>query len=70
MKIGRRTGADPRTGTLLVILAALMSGCACRPDAQLQQKPDAWSDLPESLMVGIACIEILPPCRAPRHEPR
>ncbi|MGB4336838.1 MAG: hypothetical protein WBJ41_18560 [Chromatiaceae bacterium] len=70
MTIGRRTGLDPRTWTLLVILAAPLVGCACRPDARLHQQPAAWADLPESLMVGIACLEILPSWRAPRHEPR
>ena len=70
MKIGRRTGPDPRTWTLLVILAAPLVGCACRPDARLHQRPEDISALPESLMVGIACLEILPPWRAPRHEPR
>ena len=47
-------------------LAALVTACACRPDAQLHQKPTGLSDLPESLLVGIACIEILPPPCEPR----
>ena len=47
-------------------LAALVTACACRPDAQLHQKPEGLSDLPESLLVGIACREILPPPREPR----
>lgn len=61
MIIGRPNG--PRrllTGALLT-LAALVTACAFRPDARLHQKPAGLSDLPESLLVGIACREILPP---------
>lgn len=58
MMIGRLTG--PRRLTL----AALLTACACRPDARLHQQPAGLSDLPEALLVGIACREILPP---PRH---
>ena len=50
----------------LAALAALATACACRPDAALHQKPAGLSDLPESLLVGIACREILPPPRGPR----
>lgn len=50
----------------LAALAALVTACACRPDAALHQKPAGLSKLPESLLVGIACIEILPPKREPR----
>ena len=50
----------------MLTLAALVTACACRPDAQLHQKPTGLSVLPESLLVGIACREILPPPREPR----
>ncbi len=47
----------------MLALGALVTACACRPDTALHQKPTGLSDLPESLLVGIACREILPPGR-------
>ncbi|MCC7280596.1 MAG: hypothetical protein IT487_20090 [Chromatiaceae bacterium] len=64
MMTGRPTGPRRLTTGATLTLAALLTACACRPDAQLHQRPAGLSDLPESLLVGIACIEILPP---PRH---
>ena len=66
MRTGRPTGPRRLTLAATLTLAALLTACACRPDAQLHQKPTGLSDLPESLLVGIACIEILPPPREPR----
>lgn len=65
MMIGRPTGPRRLASVVTLTLAALLTACACRPDAQLHQKPAGLSDLPESLLVGIACIEILPPARGP-----
>ena len=61
MMIGRPTGPRRLPTVATLTLGAMVTACACRPDARLHQQPAAWSDLPESLMVGIACIEILPP---------
>ncbi len=44
----------------MVILAALLAGCACHPDARLHQRPEDLSDLAESLLVGVHCSETLP----------
>ena len=60
------TGPRRLTTVASLALAALVTACACRPDAQLHQKPAGLSALPESLLVGIACFEILPPPRVPR----
>lgn len=49
-----------------LLLVALLTGCACCPDARLHQQPAAGSDLPESLLIGVACVEILQPHRASR----
>ena len=66
MMTGRPTGPRRLTMAATLTHAALVTACACRPDAQLHQKPAGLSDLPESLLVGIACNEILPPGREPR----
>ena len=67
MMTGRPTGPRRLATVATLTLAALATACACRPDAQLHQKPEGLSALPESLLVGIACIEILPPPR--EHRP-
>ena len=61
MTTGRLTGPRRLTLAAMLTLAALVTACAFRPDARLHQKPAGLSDLPESLLVGIACREILPP---------
>ena len=66
MMTGRRTGPRRLTTGATLTLAALLTACACRPDARLHQQPAGLSTLPESLLVGIACTEILPPPREPR----
>ncbi len=66
MMTGRRTGPRRLATVATLTLAALVTACACRPDARLHQQPAGLSALPESLLVGIACIEILPPPREPR----
>ncbi len=66
MMIGRPTGPRRLPTVATLTLAGLLTACACRPDAALHQKPTGLSDLPESLLVGIACREILPPPREPR----
>lgn len=66
MTTGRHTGPRRLATVTMLALAALATACACRPDAALHQRPAGLSMLPESLLVGIACTEILPPPREPR----
>ena len=60
MTTGRATGPRRLLAGALLTLAVMLNICAWRPDAQLHQKPEGLSDLTESLLVGIACIETLP----------
>ena len=65
MRTGCPTGPRRLPTVATLTLAALLTACACRPDAQLHQKPAGLSDLPESLLVGIACTEIAATATAP-----
>ena len=69
MMTGRRTGPRRLATGAALTLAALVAACACRPDTALHQQPAGLSALPESLLVGIACIEILPQSMQRRCDP-